>query len=234
MYKQERILAIIPARAGSKGLPGKNKKIFCGKPLIAWTILAAQGSKYIDNVVVSTDDDFIIQIAKYYGAEVPFKRPALIAGDDAKAIEVIRHTMDFFEAKNKPFDHLIYLHPTSPLRRTVDIDGAIEYFFEKQAETVVGVCKTTAPYLINTLQENLEMKDFLPKRDLNRQDFKETYYKINGAFYMSQWQNMKETGDWFVEKSYGYVMDKQNSIDIDDELDLQVAGYLKQKQAASQ
>jgi len=122
MYKGKKILALIPARGGSKGLPGKNIKPLLGKPLIAWTIEQAKASKYVDRVVVSTDDDEIAEVAIRYGAEVPFLRPKELARDDSPTIDAILHALDFFSDKGERFDLLALLEPTSPLRDSEDID----------------------------------------------------------------------------------------------------------------
>jgi len=127
MYKDKTFLAIIPARGGSKGLVGKNIKKLCGKPLIAWSIEAGLKSKYIDELVVSTDYQNIADISEKYGATVPFLRPDYLASDTATSFDAIKHTIDFYKDElNKEFDYIILLEPTSPLREDMDIDIMIE------------------------------------------------------------------------------------------------------------
>ena len=133
MFKNKTFLAIIPARGGSKRLPCKNVLDLKGKPLIAWSIEAGLKSKYIDEVMVTTDDDEIIEIAKTFKANVPFKRPNFLASDHATRSEVIRHTIEFYEQElNKKFDYVVFLQPTSPLRNAKHIDESIEYMFVKK------------------------------------------------------------------------------------------------------
>ena len=168
MYNNKEVLAIIPARGGSKRLPGKNIKDLNGKPLIAWTIDAALRSKYIDKSVVSTDDEIIAEISQKYGAEVPFIRPKELATDTASSIDVILHAINFYKTKGEPFEYVILLQPTSPLRTTEDIDHAFEMLNE-ETKAIVSVCETEHPPLwSNTLPKDLSMKDFLAKEILNK------------------------------------------------------------------
>ncbi len=127
MIRGQSVIAIVPARSGSKGLVGKNTKLLCGKPLIAWSIEAGLGSQYIDEVMVSTDSEEIAHIASSFGASVPFIRPAELASDVATSFEVIKHALEFYSDKlHKTFDFIVLLEPTSPLRSKVDIDAALE------------------------------------------------------------------------------------------------------------
>src|SRR3989339_1726633 len=161
MYKKKNIIAIIPARAGSKGLPGKNIRLLLGKPLISWTIEHALSSKYIDKVIVSTDDRKIAEISRKCGAAVPFIRPAKLATDKAKGIDVILHAVRWFEKKRNKFDLIMLLQPTSPLRTAGDIEAAIELLFEKKAGAVVSVCETEHhPLWSNILPKDGNMKNF--------------------------------------------------------------------------
>jgi len=138
MYKDKKILALIPARGGSKGLPRKNIKPLLGKPLIAWTIEQSLASKYLDKVVVSTEDKEIAEISKKYGAEVPFIRPKELAKDDTPSIDVVLHAIDFLE-KKELFNIIVLLQPTSPLRTISDIDNSIEFLFSKNAQAIISV-----------------------------------------------------------------------------------------------
>ncbi len=134
MIKGKKVLAIIPARGGSKGVPSKNIKDLGGKPLIAWTIEAAKSVKEIDSVIVSSDSELIISVAKKHGAEVPFKRPEELATDGAKSIDVINHAMDFFEGK---YDIVVVLQPTSPLRSAHHVRSALKDFMNREAKAMV-------------------------------------------------------------------------------------------------
>ena len=131
MYKGKNILGLIPARGGSKGLPRKNIIPLLGKPLIAWTIEQALASKYLDRVVVSTDDNEIAEISKKYGAEVPFIRPKELAEDNAKGIDVVLHAIDWLKEndKQKQYDLIMLIQPVSPLSAKEGINKAMEFFF---------------------------------------------------------------------------------------------------------
>src|SRR3990172_8434607 len=140
MYKGKSVLGIIPARGGSKGLSRKNIRLLAGKPLIAWTIEQANTSKYLDKVIVNTDDQQIADTAKKYGADVPFLRPRELAGDTTPMIDVIFHTLNFFKNSGTAFDYLALLEPTSPLRADHDIDNAIQKLIsETDADSLVSV-----------------------------------------------------------------------------------------------
>ena len=142
MIKGKRIIALIPARSGSKGLVGKNTKLLCGKPLIAWPIQSAQLSKYIDKVIVSTDSQKIAEIALQYQAEVPFIRPNHLAQDSTSSFDVIAHALEALALEGETFDYLFLLEPTSPLTQTSDIDLAIERLIDNEdnAKAIVGLC----------------------------------------------------------------------------------------------
>lgn len=143
MITGKSVLAIIPARGGSKGLPGKNIKELCGKPLIAWSIEQAKSCSDIDRIVVSTDNEEIAEVAKKYGAEVPFIRPAELANDTASTIDVIFHATNWFkEHKDYRSEYILLLQPTSPLRIAEDIEGTVQMLKDKNARAVVSVCET--------------------------------------------------------------------------------------------
>jgi N-acylneuraminate cytidylyltransferase/CMP-N,N'-diacetyllegionaminic acid synthase len=228
MFKGKKILALIPARGGSKGLPGKNKKALCGKPLIAWTIAAAKKSGYIDDIIVSTDDFYIAKIAKKYGARVPFMRPAKFATDAAPAIAVMINTREWLKKHKENYDIIVYLQPTSPLRVADDIDNGIKLFFEKNSNSVVSVCKSAKPkYLINNLPANGNMKNFLTSSNANknRQQHKDTF-EINGALYIAFFDYICSKKSWYGSKTFAYLMPRSRSIDIDTELDFRIAEFI--------
>ncbi len=232
MADQEKRIALIPARGGSKGLPRKNIRLLGGKPLIAWTIEAAIQSVCFTHVVVSTDDPEITEISKSFGAEVPFQRPPELASDTAKSINVIIHAVEFFEEQGVNFQELALLQPTSPLRNAVDIERAVTVFNEKKAASrgraVVSVCQSEhSPLWMNTIAEDLSMADFLSKNiaNLGRQSLKQ-YYRINGAIYLANIEYLKENNGFFGPKTYAYIMPQERSVDIDTELDLKFAEFL--------
>ncbi len=230
MFKDKKILAVIPARGGSKGLKKKNIKLLCDKPLIAWTIEAAKKSKYIDEVIVSSNCEEIINVSKEYGAYIPFVRPKGISGDNTTAIEVMQHVVDFFKINNNSYDLFLYLQPTSPLRTNFHIDEAIEMFFCKKAFCVISVGETANPKLSNVLSEDLSLYNFIPEqeRNKNRQQY-DKYYQFNGAIYLFDWDIIKNFNGWYEENYYAYIMKKEDSIDIDEELDFLIAEVLLKK-----
>ncbi|MCK9224207.1 MAG: acylneuraminate cytidylyltransferase family protein [Candidatus Muirbacterium halophilum] len=233
MHNNKTFLAIIPARGGSKRLPRKNTLDLAGKPLIAWSIEAGLKSKYIDEVMVSTDDDEIINIAKNCGARIPFVRPKKLSNDFSTRSEVIKHTIEFYQNKlDKNFDYLIFLQPTSPLRDEIDIDKAIEYLFCKNADAIVSVCEVGYPIQWSgVLPKNNDMSSFLEDIAIKSrsQDFK-TIYKLNGALYICSTKKFLEQGCLFLKENiYAYKMLESISVDIDTKEDFEYAEFLMNK-----
>ena len=229
MINGKRVLAIIPARGGSKGLPGKNIKELCGKPLIAWSIEQAKVCNNIDRVVVSTDDENIAKVAKQYGAEAPFMRPAELANDKASTVDVIFPTIDWFK-KHQDYrpEYILLLQPTSPLRTVEDIEGAIQTLKDKDARAVVSVCETNHhPWWSSTLPENGNMKDFLRLYNLNkrRQDLP-VFYRLNGAIYLADTGYLYEYNGFLGPDTFAYEMPKERSVDIDSAIDFKLAEFL--------
>ena len=177
MYQNKTFLAIIPARSGSKGLVDKNIKIINSKPLMAWSIEAGLKSKYIDRLIVSTDSEKYAKIAKNFGAEVPFIRPAEISTDKSSRIDVIRHSL---EEVGESYDYIVFLEPTSPLTTERDIDAAIEQLFlEKNAEAIVGVSLSEAAHPNFLVELNNGFLGFISKDQkssvVRRQDLEDFY-----------------------------------------------------------
>ena len=210
-------LAIIPARGGSKRLPRKNILDLCGKPLISWSIEAALKSKYISKVVVSSDDEEILNISSNFGADI-IKRPYELANDTATTFDAIKHTINNLEK----YDYIVLLQPTSPLRNEKHIDEAIELLEEKQADAIVSVCEMDhSPLWSNTLPKDGNMKNFLRDEVLNKrsQDL-EKYYRLNGAVYICKTDKLLENKSFFLKDNiFAYIMDRKSSIDIDEEID---------------
>jgi CMP-N,N'-diacetyllegionaminic acid synthase len=231
VYSNKTILGLIPARGGSKGLPKKNVLPLSGKPLIAWTIEQAKSSKYIDKIVVSTDDNEIAEIARKYGAHIPFLRPAAIATDSAKTMDAILHAIDWLGNMKESYDLLIVLQPTSPLRNSGDIDNAVELLFSKKAKTIVSVCEVEHhPYLSNVLPGDNCLKDFLRPEAINRNRQElPPYYRLNGAIYLSYCEHLLKEKNFFGVESYAYVMPKERSIDINDKIDFRLSELLLSK-----
>lgn len=226
MINNKTFLAIIPARGGSKRLPRKNVLDLCRKPVIAWSIEAGLDSKYIDRVVVSSDDDEILNIAKKYGAEI-IKRPSELAIDTATTFDAIKHTIENLEN----YDYIVLLQPTSPLRNEKHIDEAIELLEEKNADAVVSVCEMDhSPLWSNTLPKDNSMGNFLRDEVLNKrsQDL-EKYYRLNGAIYICQTEKFLKGKSFFIKNNiFAYKMDKKSSIDIDEEFDFKIAKLMKE------
>ena len=219
MYKNKTFLAIIPARGGSKGLPGKNIKVLCGKPLIAWSIEAGLKSKYIDEVMVTTDSKEIADIAKEYGADVPFLRPKELATDTAPTFDVIKHTIDFYKEKlKKEFDYIVLLEPTSPLREVSDIDNAIEQLLNSYADAIVGICKTEAqnPTFLVLKDDNNYISGYNSSiKVVRRQDIPDVYF-FEGTIYISKTDILLKKQTFYHEKTIGYEVPKYKSLEIDD------------------
>ena len=230
MKKEDlKIVALIPARGGSKRLPGKNIKDFCGKPLIAWTIEAALNSKYIDTIVVSTDCPKIAEISKQYGANIPFIRPEAISKDDTEIPDVIDH---YLENTKERYTHILLLQPTCPLRRTSDIDNSVELLINKNALAIYSVCEVDhSPLWTNTLPDDLSFNSFLKPEiaGVRSQDLPK-YYRLNGAIYLVELQAFKSKKSLFKHKdSFAYIMQRDESIDIDTELDFKFAELIKSR-----
>lgn len=222
MIKGKSILALIPARGGSKRLPRKNVLPFMGKPLISWTIDAALKSKYIDRVVVSTEDNEIADIAQEYGAEVPFIRPKEIATDEATTIDVALHTISTLIKLGHNYDLILLLQPTSPLRSAEDINKIIELLDTSNSDCVISVCEAEhSPLWSNTLPESKSLSGFLKKEILNKrsQDL-DKYYRLNGSMYLCKINRLMAENTFFIkDKSIAYEMTQESSVDIDTHLD---------------
>jgi len=228
MLKNKTFLAIIPARGGSKRLPRKNILNLCGKPLISWSIEAGLKSKYIDKVVVSSDDIEILNISNEFKVQV-IKRPNELASDTSTSFDVVQHAIDNLES----YEYILLLQPTSPLRNENHIDKAIEILEEKNADAVISVCEMNHnPLWSNTLDDSLSMEGFIGNNLLNNssQDLKK-YYRLNGAIYLCKTDKLLKEKSFFLKKNiFAYVMNSNNSIDIDRKEDFELASlYLSQK-----
>ena len=224
MYQTKKVLAIIPARGGSKGIPHKNIISLCGKPLIAYTIEAANQSTYIDTVIVSTDDVDIQRISEQYGALVPFLREAKIASDEATTISVVVDAVKRLEVNGEKFDVVILLQPTSPLRTAEEIDVAIDIFFQNNMQGIVSVnVAEVSPFLLRTI-EGSQLQRIISKNSTIRRQDMPTYYEVNGAIYINAISDIKESLS-FNDNPIPYIMSCEHSIDIDTWDDLEKAKY---------
>jgi CMP-N,N'-diacetyllegionaminic acid synthase len=217
-------IAIIPARSGSKGLKDKNIKLLNGKPLLAYSIDAALGSGLFACVHVSTDSDRYAEIAKSYGADVPFLRADSLATDSASTWDALRWVVERYGERGQVFDTVTLLQPTSPLRDEADIRRAFAVFEEKGADSVISVCEAEhSPLLCNTLDETGSMQGFVDMQAVGRRQGLPTYYRLNGAIYIQKTGLLMEKKDLYGEKSFACVMDKTHSVDIDDAYDFRLA-----------
>lgn len=230
MINQKKVIAIIPAREGSKRLPGKNAMIFAGKPLIAWSIEEALKAKNIDRIIVSTNCNKIAEIAREYGAEVPFIRPDSLATDEAKTSDVIYHALCSVGAMESGYEYMILLQPTSPLRLALDIDNAVSLFVKKNALSVVSISEIDHPIeWCHQIGDDLSMDNFYSQmaQEKRSQEFAKAF-RLNGAIYI--------TGtDLFLKSSqllhpsgtYGYIMPGARSLDIDSYDQFKLAEFIK-------
>lgn len=224
MYNDKKILAIIPARGGSKGIPHKNIMKINHKPLIAYSIEAAKGSKFIDYILVSTDDVEIKDVSLNYGAKVPFLRPEEISNDTAKSIDVVLHALEFHKSQGEEFHYVVLLQPTSPLRSSQDIDNAIEIVMEKEAESLVSLCEASENPVLMRVIEDDKLKSFVEFKgdNLRRQDLPK-FYIFNGAIYINSVEMLFKEKTFVNEATIPFVMDSVKSIDIDNMLDSKLA-----------
>jgi CMP-N,N'-diacetyllegionaminic acid synthase len=226
------MIAIIPARGGSKGLPGKNIRNLAGKPLICHTISAALNAKLITRVIVSTDDENIASIAEGCGAEVPFMRPSELARDKSLAIDSYLYTIDRLAIEgNIKIDSFIALLPTAPLRLANDIDGAIEVFTIKEADSVISITDPGVPVEWHKrINKNGVLEDcFINSNTMkNRQEFDISYIP-NGAIYIFNVDKLRVSRTYYMDKTYPYIMPRRSSVDIDEALDFYWAEFLINK-----
>ncbi len=230
------MLAIIPARGGSKGLPGKNIKPLNGSPLICHTIKAALAAKSISRVIVTTDDESIAEVAIECGAEVPFMRPADLAQDDSMVMDTYFYVTDkIAEETGKPVDSFVALLPTVPLRISDDIDNAVKIFHDNNADSVISVTESPVPIeWYRKINSEGVLCDYLPEFNAvkNRQELEQTYVP-NGAIYVFRTENLRETRQYYMDKTFPYIMPRERSADIDELLDFEWAEFLLGKQADS-
>ncbi len=222
------MLAIIPARGGSKGLPGKNVRPLNGKPLIAYTIEAALEAKEISRVLVSTDCDEIAAVSRQYGAEVPFMRPTELAQDDSLAIDNYIYTVDRLGREGGcEIENVVILLPTAPLRNNLDIDSAVQLFRGKNADSVISFYQAPHPVQWHRYVDEVGvLRSFFDdgQRLANRQDEKKAFLP-NGAIYVFKYHVLKNLRVYYTDKTYPYIMPANRSIDIDTVDDFNLAEF---------
>lgn len=222
IQKDKKIIAIIPARGGSKLIPKKNIIKLGNKPLIAWTIEAAKKSKYINKIIVTTEEEEIRKVSLKYGAEVPFKRPIKLATDKIHSVFPVLHAIEWL-AKNKNYhpDIVIMLLPTAPLRRPIDIDKAIVLHLKNKNRPVVGVYESGKRLLHFRYIKNQKLVPLMKSKTLNvqRQDLKKLYY-LNGSIYLARTKDLLKEKTFHTKNAIPYIMDEEYSIDINTKKDL--------------
>ena len=225
MINGKKVLALIPARGGSKGLPRKNILPLAGRPLLAWTVQAGLASAYVDRIIVSSEDREIIQTAEAWGAEAPFVRPQELAKDETTGMEVFLHAL---KEAGDGFDYLVLLQPTSPLRTGRDIDACLEKCEELNVPSCVSVCEARkSPFWMykidprERLQPLINNVEFIPRR----QDMP-LIYSLNGAVYAARTGWLKKSGNYLAPETVGYVMPPERSVDIDSVLDLKLCEFI--------
>lgn len=224
MYDGNRMAALIPARGGSKGVARKNIRLLAGKPLIYYTITTALQSKYIDRVIVSTEDAEIAEISEKFGAEVPMLRPKELAEDQTPTIDVVLHGVHTFLEPGE-WDSLMLLQPTQPLRTVEDIDRAVEWYYENGRKSLASVSEVEDhPVLMRYFDPAGEMRKFLNTSSSVRRQEMEKVYRVNGAIYINQIAKISRKTS-FNDNEIGFLMEKSHSVDIDEWSDFAVAEY---------
>lgn len=221
MIEGQRVLGLIPARGGSKGLPGKNVLPLGGKPLIAWSIEAASQSKHIDSIVVSSDDEEIIKVAESYGCDATLIRPAELATDEAKALDVVLHAQE----QIPDYDILVILQPTSPLRTGCDIDNALDKMIKREADSCVSVVEPEkSPFWFYSVNDDERLKPLMdPAFATKRRQDLPSMYVLNGALYIVRTAWLKQNECLIDGHTLAYQMPKERSVDIDTAFDLKIA-----------
>ncbi len=225
MIGTKTVLGLIPARGGSKGVPRKNIREVGGKPLIAWSVEAAKASRYIDRVILSSDDQSIIDVAKQWGCDVPFVRPQEFATDQADSMQVVKHALGALPEK---YDYLVLLQPTSPMRLAEDIDATIDRCVESGAALCVSVCEPDkSPYWMLKLDGERKARTLFPEGQIptRRQD-SPPVVSVNGAVYVLSTEHIAKGGTFFAQGMVVHEMPKERSFDIDTELDLKIVNFL--------
>lgn len=234
MYKNKKIIAIIPARGGSKGLKNKNIKTLCDKPLVVHSIQSAQKSKYLDEIMVTTDSQEIADISKEFGANVPFLRPKNLASDTATSFDATLHVLDFYKKElEKTFDYLILLEPTSPLREDDDIDNMIEKLLEN-SDKYDSLCSIGEigehPSIVKKIEDN-NLVPFCKELELTsrRQDNQTAYFPY-GVGYLANIEVLKKEETFYTKRNNYYEIKRYQCYEIDDIFDfLAIENIMKYK-----
>ena len=229
MLKNQKVICIIPARKGSKGLKNKNIKKLENIPLIAWSILVAKKCKMIDEIIVSTDSKKISKIAKKYGAKVPFLRPKNLATDKSSTFEVLKHSINFYKNKKVFFDYVLLLEPTSPLRDYKDVNLCLKKVLKNKIDAMVSVTRVINqhPTFLYSLKKNNVLVPYLKQKKklyVRRQDINSLYY-LEGSIYISKISSLLKKRTFYHEKTQAFTVDKWKSLEIDDIDDFNLANF---------
>lgn len=229
-----KVLFVITARGGSKGVPRKNIRMLGGMPLIAYKIIAAKKCQYENRIIVSTDDEDIAEVAKNYGAEVPFIRPAKLATDLASSVDVVLHTINWVNENSKEkYDYVCLLEPSSPFASYRDLNEALRLIRENDADTLLGMKEVdVTTNFIHSLDKDGKLSEFYHAikdlKSIRRQDQKKEY-TMNGCMYIAKWEYFIKNKLFHSENSIPYIMPEEYSIEIDTILDYEIACRIVEK-----
>ena len=222
-----RNIAIIPARSGSKGIKDKNIKDLCGKPLMAYTIEAALKSGCFDEIMVSTDSEVYAEIARKWGAAVPFLRSKLTSSDSASSWDMVDEVLSCYKNRGEVFDSFCLLQPTSPLRSSEDIVSAYDIYYKKASFAVVSVCEAEhSPLWCGHLSEGNSFEGFVDPDNIGRRQSGDKFYRLNGAIYIVNINRFGQDKFLYKDGSIAYIMSQEKSVDIDTDIDFKLAEIL--------
>ena len=226
-----KVVAVIPARGGSKAVPRKNLRTLCGKPMLVYTIEAALAVRHLfHRIIVSTDDEEIAQVARHAGAEVPFMRPADLAGDQVPTVPVLQHAVEFVQEQDGvELDWVCLLQPTAPLRSPDDIEAAIQLANAERCDSVISVTQVFAvhPVLMKRIENDRLLSFCIDEREgTRRQDYRPPAFMRNGAIYLTRRDVLIQRNSIWGDVIRPYVMPEERSVSIDSELDLKLAELL--------
>ncbi|MEI6095637.1 MAG: acylneuraminate cytidylyltransferase family protein [Gammaproteobacteria bacterium] len=221
MIKSKKVLAVIPARGGSKGLPGKNIRPLLGKPLIVWTIESAKKSKFIDQICVSTDSPEIAAVAESAGVKVPFLRPAELAGDKSTSFEAAKHAIDFYRNLGQEFEYIVLLEPTSPIRKETDVDEMLEKLNNSSPnfDSIVSIGATNLnTSLLLEIVDKTQIEFSAVTKVSRRQDETPRYYPF-GVAYISKIKALLDEKTFYPKRQTYFMIDRSQCYEIDDIFD---------------
>lgn len=231
MLNEKRILGIIPARGGSKGLPRKNVLSLCGKPLIVWTIEAARASAHLDYIMVSTDNEEIAAVARHHGAEVPFMRPAEFATDTSSTMDAVFHALDTLKINGQHYDYVALLEPTSPLRKKDDIDRGIKTLLEMpQMDALVslGVIQLEHPRIVKKVVDGL-VKPYTDLPGVSRRQEADNAYFPYGVLYLAKTEALYRDKTFYPKKLMPFFIERWQNYEVDDKLDFEIIELIMNK-----